>query len=113
MPNTDLLVMIRIGESTAAAGQGIRLRFAAILLLSLIACAGCSKKEEAETQNPAPVQVTTVKQDTIRRTVTGNGVLFARDQTPVTPKIQAPVQKFYVNRGDHVKEGQPLAVLEN
>ena len=29
------------------------------------------------------------------------------------PKITAPVQKFYVNRGDHVKQGQLLAVLEN
>ena len=31
----------------------------------------------------------------------------------VMPQIQAPVQKFLVNRGDHVKEGQLLAVLEN
>jgi len=31
----------------------------------------------------------------------------------VMTKISAPVQKFYVNRGDHVKEGQLLAVLEN
>ncbi len=29
------------------------------------------------------------------------------------PKIAAPVEKFYVNRGDHVKQGQLLAVLEN
>jgi RND family efflux transporter MFP subunit len=29
------------------------------------------------------------------------------------PKISAPVQKFYVNRGDHVKKGQLLAELEN
>ena len=29
------------------------------------------------------------------------------------PKITAPVQKFYVNRGDHVKAGQLLAMLEN
>ena len=29
------------------------------------------------------------------------------------PKITAPVQKFLVNRGDHVKQGQLLAVLEN
>jgi len=28
-------------------------------------------------------------------------------------KISAPVQKFYVNRGDHVKEGQLLATLEH
>jgi multidrug efflux pump subunit AcrA (membrane-fusion protein) len=29
------------------------------------------------------------------------------------PKIASPVEKFYVNRGDHVKQGQLLAVLEN
>ena len=29
------------------------------------------------------------------------------------PKISAPVSKFYVNRGDHVKAGQLLATLEN
>jgi multidrug efflux pump subunit AcrA (membrane-fusion protein) len=73
----------------------------------------CSKKEEKEVEAPAPVQVTAVTQDTIRRIVAGDGVLFALDQSSVTPKIQAPVQKFYVNRGDHVKQGQLLAVLEN
>jgi multidrug efflux pump subunit AcrA (membrane-fusion protein) len=29
------------------------------------------------------------------------------------PKISAPVQKFMVNRGDHVRAGQVVAVLEN
>jgi multidrug efflux pump subunit AcrA (membrane-fusion protein) len=84
-----------------------------LLAFSLLAFTSCSKKEEPEEEAPAPVQVTAVTQDTVRRIVTGDGVLYARDQTPVTPKIQAPVQKFYVNRGDHVKEGQLLAVLEN
>src|SRR5678815_2296318 len=79
------------------------------LLVSLLAC---SKKEEAETEAPVPVQVTAVKQDTIRRTVAGDGVLFARDQASVMPKIAAPVQRFLVQRGDHVKQGQLLAVLE-
>ena len=31
----------------------------------------------------------------------------------MTPKIAAPVQKFLVNRGDHVTQGQLLAILEN
>src|SRR6185369_3245332 len=56
---------------------------------------------------------TAVTQDTIRRIVSGDGVLFPQDQASVTPKIAAPVQRFYVNRGDHVKQGQLLAVLEN
>src|SRR5450432_270548 len=79
----------------------------------LLAFSACTKKEVKEVEAPAPVQVTAVTQDTIRRIVAGDGVLFALDQSSVTPKIQAPVQKFYVNRGDHVKAGQLLAVLEN
>jgi len=47
-----------------------------------------------------------VTQDTIRRLVAGDGMLFPRDQASVMPKIASPVQKFYVNRGDHVKQGQ-------
>ena len=34
----------------------------------------CSKKEEKEVEAPAPVQVTAVTQDTIRRIVAGDGV---------------------------------------
>jgi multidrug efflux pump subunit AcrA (membrane-fusion protein) len=62
---------------------------------------------------PAPVQVTAVTQDTIRRIVAGDGMLFPRDQASVTPKIASPVQRFLVQRGDHVKQGQLLAVLES
>src|ERR1051326_3592965 len=104
------------GVLSAGRSEGRRGRkpaLLAILLGGLLACPGCSKKEEAESEAPAPVQGTAVTQDRVRRIVSGDGTLYARDQTQVTPKIQAPVQKFYVNRGDHVKEGQLLAVLEN
>ena len=79
----------------------------------LIVTCGCSKKQEAETEAPAPVQVAAVTQDNVRRTVTADGTLFPMDQWNVMPKITAPVQKFLVNRGDQVKAGQLLAVLEN
>ena len=82
----------------------------AFLLLLLSACA---KKQAAEVEAPAPVQVTSVSQATIRRIVNGDGVLFPQDQANVIPNITAPVQKFYVRRGDHVKQGQLLAELEN
>ena len=84
-----------------------------ILTSCLAAMSGCSKKEESEAEAPAPVQVTAVTQDTIRRIVNGDGMLFPRDQASVMPKIASPVEKFYVNRGDHVKQGQLLAVLES
>lgn len=89
--------------------QGKILPVAALLLLSW----GCAKKEEKAEEAPAPVQVTAVTQNTIRRTVAGDGALYPLDQANVMPKIAAPVQKFYVNRGDHVKQGQLLAALEN
>jgi HlyD family secretion protein len=84
-----------------------------LLLIPLLLLSACSKKEEKEVEAPAPVQVTAVTQDTIRRLVAGDGMLFARDQASVTAKIASPVQRFLVQRGDHVKQGQLLAVLES
>jgi HlyD family secretion protein len=84
-----------------------------LLIIPLLFLAACSKPAAPETEAPAPVQVTAVTQDTIRRIVAGDGVLWARDQASVMPKIAAPVQRFLVQRGDHVKQGQLLAVLES
>ena len=84
-----------------------------VLAIPLLFLAGCSKQQEKETEAPAPVQVTAVTQATIQRIVAGDGALFPINQASLIPKITAPVQKFYVNRGDHVKQGQLLALLEN
>src|ERR1035438_1278434 len=84
-----------------------------LLLIPLLLLSACTKPVEKETEAPAPVQVTAVTQDTIRRIVAGDGTLWARDQASVMPKIAAPVQRFLVQRGDHVKQGQLLAVLES
>jgi multidrug efflux pump subunit AcrA (membrane-fusion protein) len=84
-----------------------------MLAAALLVASGCSKKEEKEVEAPVPVQVSSVTQDTIRHVVAGDGALFPLDQQNVMPKITAPVKKFYVNRGDRVKQGQLLAVLEN
>jgi HlyD family secretion protein len=109
------------GESLRWRGQ-IRSGSSVFCLLTsaflLLALTSCSKHEEQEIEAPAPVQVTAVTQDTIRRIVAGDGVLYPLDQQNVMPKpnpsgASSPIQKFYVNRGDHVKAGQLLAVLEN
>ncbi len=81
--------------------------------ITLLFLTACGKPPAAETGAAPPVQVTAVTQATIRRIVEGDGVLFPRDQASIMPKLSAPVQKFYVNRGDHVRQGQLLAVLEN
>jgi HlyD family secretion protein len=85
------------------------------LIASAAVMCGCSKKEEeAEVQTTVvPVQVAVASQETIHRVITTDGVIYPLDQASVTPKISAPIVKFLVNRGDHVKQGQLLAVLEN
>src|ERR1044072_5963593 len=79
----------------------------------LLFAAGCSKKEAKEAEPIAPVQVAPVRMDSVRRIVEADAALYPYNFSNVMPKIQAPVQRFLVNRGDHVKEGQLLAVLEN
>lgn len=73
----------------------------------------CSKPKEKEAEPVLPVQVTAVVTEPIERVIVAEGILRALDQSGVMPKISAPVRKFYVNRGDHVKQGQLLATLEN
>jgi len=102
------------GKDAGMAGRRPALRGAVVFLAAVaLLTSACSKKEEKETEAPATVQVTAVTQAAIHRIVGGDGALFPRDQASVPPKIAAPVETFLVNRGDHVKAGQLLAVLES
>jgi HlyD family secretion protein len=87
----------------------IPLSLCAVLGLTLAACA----KERPAPEKVAPVEVAPVVRGTIRNIVTADAVLYPKDQANLNPKISAPVRKFLVNRGDHVKQGQLLAELEN
>lgn len=78
-----------------------------------VAISNCSKPKEAETEPVVPVQIAEVKRDSIDRIVTAQAILYPVDQANVMPKISAPVKVFHVQRGDHVSQGQLLAVLEN
>ena len=86
---------------------------AACALVAGLFAGGCSKKEEKEAEPVVPVKLADVRQESIDRIIRAQGILRALDQSAVTPKISAPVAKFYVNRGDHVKKGQLIATLEN
>lgn len=84
-----------------------------LLVTTVMILTACSKEKEKEAEPIAPVQVTEVRSDSIQRIIAADGILRALDQSAIMPKISAPVRKFYVNRGDHVKKGQLLAILEN
>jgi len=81
-------------------------------LAVLLIAGGCSS--EKPDQGPVvSVQVAPVEKTTIEHTVTAQAILFPKQQSAIVPKISAPVQKFLVQRGSAVKQGQLLAVLEN
>src|SRR6202789_3125223 len=72
----------------------------------------CNKSEEA----PPPavyVQAVHPVRGTISEPITADATLAPLAQAAISPKVTAPVKKFFVQRGSHVRSGQLLATLEN
>jgi HlyD family secretion protein len=69
--------------------------------------------EEEAAPEPQSVQAEKAVQQNLTEYVTGEAILAPLAQSAIVPKISAPIKKFLVQRGAHVKEGQLLAVLEN
>jgi HlyD family secretion protein len=90
-----------------------RLLFLALTFLAVLS--SCSKSKEAgEPESaPAPVEVAIAKRTTIQAVISAEAVLYPLRQANVTPKISAPIARFLVQRGDHVREGQLVAILED
>lgn len=73
--------------------------------------AACTKEKEVEPE--VSVQAATAQKSDISRVVNADAVIFPIAQAILTPKVSAPVKKFYVARGQKVRNGQLLAELEN
>ncbi len=87
-------------------------RAIALIVFGAWLLAGCSKGP-AEKEAEVSVQAAVVERAPIRQIISAEAILFPLHQAAITPKVNAPVQKFYVNRGSRVRRGQLLAVLEN
>jgi HlyD family secretion protein len=92
-------------------GLWLLLAMASVLTL---AASGCSGDNTLPPPEPVvPVETAPVKVQTISDLITAEGVLYPIHQASISPKITAPVQRFYVQRGDKVHRGELMAVLEN
>ncbi|MFC1823790.1 efflux RND transporter periplasmic adaptor subunit [Thermodesulfobacteriota bacterium] len=60
-----------------------------------------------------PVEITPIKNTTIRDIGSFTGTLYARSRFVVAPKISGRLEKLLVNIGDPVKPGQLIAVLDD
>ncbi len=103
MKNPKEMTFLRLRSAARGAVLGV-LAMAALL-------SGC--KKEAEPTVQVAVQAEKPEQGAIAEHITADAVLAPIAQAAIEPKISAPVKKFYVQRGDKVKEGELLATLEN
>ena len=74
--------------------------------------AGCKAKETTP-EVEVTVQAEKPERAAISEQITGDAVLAPLAQAALSPKITAPVKKFFVQRGAHVRSGQLLAQLED
>ena len=91
------------------------MKTAIFVLASLLLLNSCASKpkEAADEDTATPVEVTAARSGDMHRLITAEAVLYPVNQATIVPKISAPVRSFAVQRGDHVKKGQLLAVLED
>ena len=78
----------------------------------LLIIAGCHKPEAAPTPE-VTVQAAQPHLGSISNQITADATLSPLAQAAISPKVTAPVKKFYVQRGARVKAGELLATLEN
>ena len=81
--------------------------------LLMAAMAGACSSDTADKEPAVPVQIVAVEKSAMQEKISADAVLFPVAQAAIPAKISAPVKKFLVNRGSHVRAGQLLAVLEN
>lgn len=88
--------------------------FMAMASVLTLTSTGCGGNNALPPPEPVVnVETAAVKVQTISDLVTAEGVLYPIHQASISPKITAPVRRFYVQRGDRVHRGELLAVLEN
>ena len=83
-----------------------------LLLCAAVLATGCEKKEATPTPE-VYVQAAHPQQGSISEQIAADAILTPLAQAAISPKVTAPVKKFFVQRGAHVKAGQLLATLEN
>ncbi|MGE5324134.1 MAG: efflux RND transporter periplasmic adaptor subunit [Actinomycetota bacterium] len=82
------------------------------LLCGFLLLAGCGSSEKPVTPEVS-VHAVPAHVGDIAHVVNAEAIIFPITQAVITPKINAPVKKFYVTRGQKVRKGQLLARLEN
>jgi len=89
-------------------------RYSSVAVILVVCLTGCSGSGDSSGNTPVvTVQSAIAKVQPIEDVFHGQGILYPIHQASLAPKITAPVEHFYVNRGSRVHTGELLAVLAN
>jgi HlyD family secretion protein len=108
MTELDTMTNAQYRKSTVRPAAAIR---SLAMALPLLLLPGCNK--EATPAVEVTVQAEHPEQGSMSEHINVDAILAPLAQAAIEPKITAPVRKFYVQRGDKVKEGELLVTLEN
>lgn len=81
-------------------------------LLPALVLAGCKSGEETEAKPIVDVSVQRAASTNLPLTVTAPGTVFGRNEAHISSRITAVVQQMLVHKGDRVRKGQLLVVLD-
>ena len=85
---------------------------AALVYLCSLTLAGC-KQTETTPEVLVTVQAAKPVVAPISEEIQGDAILSALAEAALSPKLSAPIKKFYVQRGTRVRAGQLLVTLED
>lgn len=103
----------RAALNTRRFSSACSLTFVGLLVLPTLSAVGCGSKADDEGTATVSVQAAPAETKTIQDAIAVEAILYPRDQVALVPKVSAPIEKFYVNRGSQVRAGELLATLEN
>lgn len=85
-----------------------------LLVLPILGLVACSKPDAAQDESPlVAVRVASVKRADIPIMASGPATIYPQQQANVTARITARIRELRAGKGDRVRAGEILAVLEN
>jgi RND family efflux transporter MFP subunit len=90
-----------------------RLNVLLCFVLCVLPLAGCRKAADTTPDAEVSVEASKPTVGPISEQIESDAVLAPLAQAALTPRISAPVKRFYVQRGSRVKAGQLLVSLED
>lgn len=89
-----------------------RLSVLLLVATAATALAGCNSTAEDQPSPPTPVRIAAAKQGPAAPSIRTNGLLANEDEFRLSFKVGGVIKRLSVNEGDHVKQGQKLAEIE-